>query len=91
VKTLIISLVLWTFIIPCVIAIYLILRFADAFMPNFYIAIIGLVVALGTLAIGNQDASWRSTANGQARGRLRADGGDPASEHHAQGLGLQRP
>jgi len=51
VKTLIVSLIIWTFIIPCVIAIYLILAFLGAFMPNLYLALIGLVVALLTLAI----------------------------------------
>jgi L-lactate permease len=51
VKALTVSLIIWTFIIPCVIAIYLILTFLGAFMPNLYFALIGLVVALATLAI----------------------------------------
>ena len=50
-KTLIVSLIIWSFIIPCVIAIYLILTFVRAFMPNLYLALTGLVVALATLAI----------------------------------------
>jgi len=51
VKTLIVSLIIWTFIIPCVIAMYLILRFLGAFMPSLYLALTGLVAALATLAI----------------------------------------
>ena len=51
VKTLVVSLIIWTFIIPCVIAIYLIVRFLGAFMPSLYLTLIGLVVALATLAI----------------------------------------
>ena len=50
-KTLIVSLVIWTFIISCVIAIYLILTFLGAFMPSLYFALTGLVVAVATLAI----------------------------------------
>ena len=51
VKTLVVSLIIWTFIFPCVIAIYLIVKFLGAFMPSLYLALIGLVVALATLAI----------------------------------------
>lgn len=51
VKTLIVSLIIWTFIIPCVIAICLILTFLAAFVPNLYLAFTGLVVAFATLAI----------------------------------------
>jgi len=51
VKTLIVSLIIWTLVIPCVIAICLILTFLGAFVPNLYFALIGLVVALATLAI----------------------------------------
>jgi hypothetical protein len=51
VKALIVCLIIWTLIIPCVIAIYLILTFLGAFMPNLYLALTGLVVALATLAI----------------------------------------
>ena len=51
VKTLVVSLIIWTFIFPCVIAIYLIVKFLGAFMPSLYFTLIGLVVALATLAI----------------------------------------
>ena len=51
VKTLVVSLIIWTFIFPCVIAICLILKFLGAFMPSLYLALTGLVVALVTLAI----------------------------------------
>jgi len=51
VKTLVVSLIIWTFIFPCVIAIYLIVIFLGVFMPSRYFALIGLVVALATLAI----------------------------------------
>ncbi len=51
VKTLVVSLIIWTFILPCVIAIYLIVKFLGVFMPSLYLALIGLVVALATLAI----------------------------------------
>jgi hypothetical protein len=51
VKTLVVSLIIWTFIFPCVIAICLIFKFLGAFMPSLYLALMGLVVALATLAI----------------------------------------
>jgi len=51
VKTLVVSLIIWIFIFPCAIAIYLIVKFLGAFMPSLYFALIGLVVALATLAI----------------------------------------
>lgn len=51
VKALVVSLILWTFVFPCVIAIYLIVRFLGVFMPSLYLALAGLVVALATLAI----------------------------------------
>ena len=51
VKTLVVSLILWTFIFPSAIAIYLIVKFLGVFMPSLYLALIGLVVALATLAI----------------------------------------
>lgn len=50
-KTLVVSLIIWTFIIPCIIAIYLIVKFLGAFAPSPYLALIGLVFALATLAI----------------------------------------
>ena len=50
-KMLFISLIIWTFILPCVVAICLILAFAGAFMPNLFLALTGLVVAFATLAI----------------------------------------
>ena len=50
-KTLVVSLIIWTFIIPSVIAMFLIVRFLGASMPSLYLALIGLVVALATLAI----------------------------------------
>ena len=50
-KTLIISLVIWTFIIPLRNRHLLILTFLGAFMPNLYFALTGLVVAVATLAI----------------------------------------
>ena len=51
VKALVVSLIMWIFIIPCVIAICLILAFVGAFKPNLYLALTGLVVALATLVI----------------------------------------
>ena len=50
-KTLLLSFIIWTFVLPCVVAIRLILAFAGAFMPNLFLALTGLVVALATLAI----------------------------------------
>ena len=50
-KTLVVSLIIWTFIIPSVIAMFLIVRFLGASMPSLYFALIGLVIALATLAI----------------------------------------
>ncbi len=50
-KTLIVCLIIWIFIIPCVSAIRLILAFVGAFKPNLYLALTGLVVALATLVI----------------------------------------
>ena len=66
-KTLIVSLIIWTFIVPCVIAMYLILSFLGAFMPNLCLALIGLVFALVNLVItrgllcipkSSRDAAW---------------------------------
>jgi hypothetical protein len=51
VKALVFALSTWIFIVPCVIAIWLILAFLRAFMPSLYLASAGLVVALATLAI----------------------------------------
>jgi len=51
VKALFFSLITWIFIVPCVIAIWLILAFLRAFMPNLYLASAGVVVSLATLAI----------------------------------------
>ncbi len=50
-KTLILCLIIWTFIIPGVIAICLILAFLGAFKPNLYLALTGLVIALATWVI----------------------------------------
>ena len=50
-KALVVSLIIWIFIIPCVIAICLILAFVGALKPNLYLALTGLVVALATLVI----------------------------------------
>ncbi len=50
-KVLFISLIIWTFILPCVVAICLILAFAGAFIPNLFLALTGLVVTLVALAI----------------------------------------
>jgi len=51
VKTLVVSLIIWTFIIPSVMAMFLIVKFLGVFMPSFYLVLIGLVVAVVTLAI----------------------------------------
>ena len=51
VKALVVSLIIWIFIFPCVIAIYLIVKFLGVFMPSLYLGLIGFVVALATLAI----------------------------------------
>jgi len=51
VKALIICLIIWILIVPCVIAIWLILAFVGAFKPSFYLALTGLAAALATLAL----------------------------------------
>jgi hypothetical protein len=51
VKVLVVSLIIWIFIMPCAIAVYLILIFPSAFMPNLYLALAGLVIALVTLVV----------------------------------------
>ena len=63
-KTLVVSLVIWTFIFPCVIAIYLIVKFLGAFMPSLYLGLIGFVVALATLAI-MQGLLWIPQSSGK--------------------------
>ncbi len=50
-KILIVSLIVWTFIVPCAIAISLIFIFVSAFMPNLFLALIGLVFALLSLLV----------------------------------------
>jgi hypothetical protein len=50
-KTLLISFIIWTFVLPCIVAICLILAFASAFMPNLFLVLTGLVIAFATLAI----------------------------------------
>jgi hypothetical protein len=51
VKTLIVSLIIWTFILPSMLSIYLLLAFLGASMPSFCFALIGLVVALVNLVV----------------------------------------
>ena len=70
-KTFIVSLIIWTFIIPCVIALSLILTFVSALMPNSYLALMGLVVALANLAIMRGLLWIPSIIQGRFRGTLR--------------------
>jgi len=64
VKTLVVSLIIWTFIFPSAIAIYLIVKFLGSSMPSLYLALIGLVVALATLAI-MQGLLWIPQSSGK--------------------------
>ncbi len=50
-KNIIISFITWTFIMPSVIAIYLILIFLRVSMLDLFLALTGLVVALAILAV----------------------------------------
>ena len=61
-KALLISLIIWTFILPCVVGVCMILAFAGAFMPNLFLALTGLAVALATLAIVRV-LLWTSQSN----------------------------
>ena len=50
-RTLIVSLMLWVFIVPCAVAIYLMLMFVAKFQPNLYWVCVCLASALATWAI----------------------------------------
>ena len=50
-KILIVSLVLWIFVVPCAVAACLILISLSAMVPNVYLVLAGLAVAFATLAI----------------------------------------
>ena len=49
-KTFLISLIIWLFIVPCAVASFLILTFLAAFVPNLYFVLTCIAVALTTLA-----------------------------------------
>ncbi len=49
-KTFVISLIIWLFIVPCAVASFLILTFLAAFVPNLYFVLTCIAVALATLA-----------------------------------------
>lgn len=50
-KILIVSLILWIFVVPCGVALCLIFRFLAGIEPNFYFVFAALIVAFATLAI----------------------------------------
>ncbi len=50
-KILIVSLILWIFVVPCAVATCLVLMFLAGFVPNLYLVFTGLVIAFATLAI----------------------------------------
>ena len=50
-KTLFVAHMIWTFVVPCVVAICLILTFLAAFVPNPYLVFSWLLVAFAPLAI----------------------------------------
>ena len=60
VKALIISLVIWTFILPSLLGMWLILTFLRWSIPNVYLALVGLMIALAPLAIIREDHALRS-------------------------------
>ena len=49
-KTFVISLVIWLFIVPSAVASFLILTFLAAFVPNLYFVLICIAVAFALLA-----------------------------------------
>jgi len=49
-KTFVISLIIWLFIVPCAVASFLILTFLAAFVPNLYFVLICIAVAFALLA-----------------------------------------
>ena len=49
-KTFVISLVIWLFIVPCAVASFLILTFLAAFVPNLYFVLTCIAAAFATLA-----------------------------------------
>src|SRR5713226_7300783 len=49
-KTFVISLIIWLLIVPCAVAIFLILTFLAAFVPNLYFVLTWIAVAFATLA-----------------------------------------
>jgi len=49
-KTFVISLIIWLFIVPCAVASFLFLTFLAAFVPNLYFVLTCIAVALATLA-----------------------------------------
>lgn len=55
VKALIISLVIWTFVLPSLLGMWLILTFLCWSMPNLYLASVALMIALAPLAIIRED------------------------------------
>jgi hypothetical protein len=52
VKILFVSLILWIFVLPCAVAICLILMFLAGLEPDFYLVFTALVVTFATFAIG---------------------------------------
>ncbi len=50
-KALIVSLIIWIFIVPCAVAIYLVLAFITARAPNFYFVCACFAITLAPLAI----------------------------------------
>ncbi len=50
-KTLIVSFIIWIFIVPCAVAIYLVFGFLTARAPNFYFVCTCLAITLAPLAI----------------------------------------
>jgi predicted permease len=73
-KILIVSLVLWIFVVPCAVALCLILISLSAMAPNVYLVLTGLAVAFATLAIirgslwtrrSSKDGSSLSSTNHQ--------------------------
>jgi len=51
VKILVFFLILWIFVVPCAVAICLILMFLAKSVPNLYLVFAALVVAFATLAV----------------------------------------
>jgi len=51
VKIVMVSLIVWLFVVPCAVAIFLILTFLAAFAPNLYFILTWLAVGFATLAM----------------------------------------